>query len=475
MSILLPFSPDEIKRVHIIGIGGIGMSSIAHIMCGYGFTVQGSDVNQNANTKRLEDMGIKIFQGHDMSHIDDVDLVIISSAVSADNSEVKSANIRSIPVISRAAILAELMRCKYGISVSGTHGKTTTSSMIAFLLSQGKVDPTVITGGIVNAYGSNARIGASDWIVVEADESDGTFLSLPFTFCVVTNIDEEHLNYYGDFNTLKASFRNYVANTPFYGAAILCIDDAESSLLQEYCVEGEVITYGLDEMACVRAININIDKGVTYFDVQICRHPKAADQIIEGFSLNIPGLHNVRNSLAAISVGLYFSLSSEILVNALSDFSGVQRRFTHVADYQGALIYDDYAHHPVAIQASLQTARSLASGHVIAVIELHRYSRVRDLFSDLVSCVRDADKVFVMPVYSAGEVPISGFEAIDFVKALLKTKFDESDVVLVTDAIGLTKQIRSIVTSGDVVMFLGAGRVSSWAYQLANNLLNRVH
>ncbi|MGB1463403.1 MAG: UDP-N-acetylmuramate--L-alanine ligase, partial [Parvibaculales bacterium] len=399
-------------RVHIVGIGGIGMSGIAEVMHVMGYEVQGSDLGDNANTKRLRDMGLKIAVGHAAENIEGAGVVTISSAVAADNAEIVAARENHIPVVRRAEMLAELMRLKPCITIAGTHGKTTTTSLTAAMLDAAGLDPTVINGGIINAYGTNARLGQGDWMVVEADESDGTFVRLPATIGIVTNIDPEHLDHYGDFDGLRAAFDSYIANIPFYGVGIVCLDHAEVQALVGRVTDRRLITYGLGEQADLRAVNIREDGLKQHFDIVYRDRRSDADMEIEGLCLPMAGKHNLQNALAAIAAGLELGANADTIAKALADFSGVKRRFSAVGELGGNIrIFDDYAHHPVEIEAVLESARAVSSGRVIAVMQPHRFTRLRDLFNDFCACMNGADTVLLLPVYDAGESAIDGINS----------------------------------------------------------------
>ena len=453
-----------IGRIHFVGIGGIGMSGIAEILHDQGFSVQGSDLTDNANVQRLRGLGIKVFIGQSAENIIDADVVTISSAVKSDNPEVVAARSRKVPVVRRAEMLAEIMRLKPAITIAGTHGKTTTTSLIASVLDGGALEPTVINGGIINAYGTNARLGQGEWMVVEADESDGTFVRLPSTIAVITNIDPEHLEHYGGFDVLKEAFRSYIENIPFYGVGIVCLDHVEVQALVGQITDRRLVTYGLNEQADVRALNIRSqDEGQT-FSVLV-RDPKTGEQLrIDDIYLPMAGEHNLQNSLAAIAAGLELSIEPAQIKQGLSKFEGVKRRFTHVGSFAGARVIDDYAHHPVEISAVMGSARSVSKGRVIAVVQPHRYTRLRDLFLEFCTCLNGADLVLMLPVYAAGEAPINGFEASDFVDGL--KAHGHRAVEMISDANDLHERLRNHVRENDLIVCMGAGSISSLAYML---------
>lgn len=468
MTAIMPSNPKSIGTVHLVGIGGIGMSGIAEVMHNLGYGVQGSDMSVNANVKRLQKMGIKVQQGHDGRNIENASIVVISSAIKDDNAELVAARENLIPVVKRAEMLAELMRLKYTITIAGTHGKTTTTSMVAAVLDAASLDPTVINGGIINAYGTNARLGEGDWMVVEADESDGTFVRLPSTHGVITNINPEHLDYYGDFDGLKNAFQSYVENIPFYGAVIMCIDHPEVQALMGRVSDRRMISYGLSPQANIRALNIETKVGVTHFDLSLTDHRTQTTRIVSGMQLPMAGNHNLQNALAAIGIGLELGVPEEQMQKALAGFAGVKRRFTHIAHWQGIDIYDDYAHHPVEISAVLNSARATTTGRVIAVVQPHRYTRLRDLFDAFCGCFNEADTVIVAPVYEAGEAPIKGFNATSMAAQMRQN--GHRDVVTIDAPEELPALIKQKASSGDVVLCMGAGSISLWANELPDNL-----
>jgi UDP-N-acetylmuramate--alanine ligase len=460
--------PLSIGPIHFVGIGGIGMSGIAEILHNLGYTVQGSDVAANANVKRLKALGISVQVGHDAGHLGDAGVVVVSSAVKPNNPEVTAARARLIPVVRRAEMLAELMRLKWAIAVGGTHGKTTTTSLIAAMLDAAAMDPTVINGGIINAYGTNARLGAGDWVVVEADESDGTFTKLPATIAVVTNIDPEHLDFYGTFDKAKEAFRVFVENIPFYGFAALCLDHPEVQALIPRVPDRRIVTYGLNPQADVRATQLVLGPTGAYFDVVLTDRKGGAARTIGGVHLPMYGQHNVQNSLAAIAVAHQLGLSDEVIKSALAGFTGVKRRFTRTGESGGVTVIDDYGHHPVEIAAALKAARSAISGHVIAVVQPHRFSRLHNLFEEFCGCFNDADMVLVADVYAAGETPIDGVSKDALVAGLLA--HGHRKVVALPGPLDLAPMIRELAAPGDFVVCLGAGTISNWAQALPAQL-----
>lgn len=467
-----PQQPADLRpfgRVHIVGVGGIGMSGIAEVMHVMGYQVQGSDMGKNANTQRLVDMGIDVMHGHQAAHVENAGVVTISSAVPDDNPEVQAARAAHIPVVRRAEMLAELMRLKPCITVAGTHGKTTTTSLTAAMLDAAGLDPTVINGGIINAYGTNARLGQGDWMVVEADESDGTFVRLPSTIAIVTNIDPEHLEHYGDFDGLRAAFDSYIQNIPFYGLAIVCLDHPEVQSLVGRVTDRRLMTYGLSEQADIRAVNIREDGLVQHFDV-ICRDRRTDEQtVLEGLSLPMAGKHNLQNALAAIAAGLELGATADTVRAALSGFTGVKRRFTPIGTLPDNIrLFDDYAHHPVEIAAVLESARAVSKGRVLAVMQPHRYSRLRDLLDDFCTCMNGADTVFVMPVYAAGEAPIEGIDAAALAEGL--RAHGHRHVQLIEDETDLPAALAAEVQGEDVVICMGAGSISTLAQTLPQQI-----
>jgi UDP-N-acetylmuramate--alanine ligase len=457
----------DIGTIHFVGIGGIGMSGIAEVMHNLGYSVQGSDIAEGPSVERLRRRGINVHIGHERENVEGVAVVVTSTAVRRTNPEVAAALENRIPVVRRAEMLAELMRLKSTIAVAGTHGKTTTTSMIAALLDKGDIDPTVINGGIIEQYGSNARLGDSDWMVVEADESDGSFLRLDGTIAVVTNIDPEHLDHYGDFDVLKRSFVEFIHNVPFYGAAILCVDHPEVQAVIGQVRDRKVVTYGFSLQADICGINIRPHDGGNMFDV-IVRQRGEEDRRIEGVHLPMPGRHNVQNALAAVAVAVEMGCPDDVICKGFDSFSGVRRRFTRVgtvdADGTSVQIIDDYAHHPVEIRAVLGAAREAVggeNGRVIAVAQPHRYTRLRDLMEDFQTCFNEADMVYVTPVYEAGEAPIEGVSA-DALVAGLKSRGHRS-AQTIADQTALAAALADEVAAGDIIVCLGAGDITRWA------------
>ena len=460
--------PFDLGPVHFIGIGGIGMSAIAEIMLRIGYKVQGSDAKASANVERLRQLGAEVFIGHDPAHVrDGVSAVVFSTAVKPDNPEMQAARERGVPVVRRAEMLAELMRLQFSAGVAGTHGKTTTTSMIATLLDAGGLDPTVVNGGIINAYGTNAKVGEGDWIVVEADESDGSFLRLKSTVAVVTNIDAEHLDHYGDFDAIKKAFRDFVENIPFYGFAAVCLDHPEVQAMAATVENRRLVTYGINPQAEVRAVRVEMDQLGAEFDV--CIQPRDGSTVmIERLRLTMPGWHNVSNALAAIAVARELGVSVEAIREGLSGFVGVKRRFTTTGVVNGIRVIDDYGHHPVEIAAVLKAARQVTRNRVVAVVQPHRYTRLRDHFEQFCACFNDADTVLVADVYAAGEEPIEGISRDGLVEGL--RRWGHRDAVPLEDLAQLPGLVRDRAGEGDLVVFLGAGDITGWAYALPDQL-----
>lgn len=457
-------APFDIGLVHFVGIGGIGMSGIAEVMHNLGYAVQGSDISENANVQRLAAQGIEVKIGQRAENIAGCKVVVISSAIKPDNPEVVEARRLALPLVRRAEMLAELMRLKWCVSVAGTHGKTTTTSMVAAVLEAGGVDPTVINGGIINSYGTNARLGESEWMVVEADESDGTFVKLPATLAVVTNMDPEHLDFYGTFDAEKEAFRQFLDRVPFYGAAILCIDHPEVQSLIKSVSGRKYVTYGLSAQADVRAVNVESRQGNTHFDVVVTDRLTSEKRTIQNVSLPMPGMHNVQNALAAIAVGLEMRFDDQTLAQAFANFGGVKRRFTKTGEVAGITVIDDYGHHPVEIAAVLKAARDAYDKKVIAVVQPHRYTRLHSLFEDFCTCFNDADVVLVSPIYAAGEQPIAGAGQDDLAEGL--RTHGHRNVGTFAGPEDLAAVVASHATEGDVVVCLGAGTISAWANAL---------
>ena len=459
----------DIGPVHFVGIGGIGMSGIAEVLVNLGYRVQGSDVAENANVQRLREHGVTVHVGHDAANLGDAQVVVVSSAIKRDNPELRLARERLLPVVRRAEMLGELMRLKQAIAIAGTHGKTTTTSMVAALLDAGGYDPTVINGGIINAYGTNARMGASDWMVVEADESDGTFVRLPIDVALVTNIDPEHLDHYGSFDKVRDAFRQFVENVPFYGFAVMCMDHPEVQSLIGRIEDRRIITYGLSPQAAVRAVDLRVENRLTKFAVHVRDRHTDSTHVIDDLTVSIPGEHNVQNATGAVAIAHHLGIPDAAIRAGLAGFGGVKRRFTPTRVWNGVAVFDDYGHHPVEIAAVLKPARSVAGdGRVVAVVQPHRYTRLRDLFDGFCSCFNDADTVIVTPVYAAGEAPIEGIDRDSLVEGLRIR--GHRDARALPDREALAGMVRDIVRPGDTVVCLGAGSISQWAYALPGEL-----
>ncbi|TNE40843.1 MAG: UDP-N-acetylmuramate--L-alanine ligase [Alphaproteobacteria bacterium] len=460
--------PLDIGLVHFVGIGGIGMSGIAEVMHTLGYQVQGSDLSANANVERLRGLGITVHVGHDAKNLGESRVVVISSAVKADNPEVREARSHLIPVVRRAEMLAELMRLRWAIAVGGTHGKTTTTSLLASLLDAAGLEPTVINGGIINAYGTNARLGNGEWMVVEADESDGSFVKLPATIAVVTNIDPEHLDFYGDFDGVREAFQIFVENIPFYGFAAVCIDHPEVQALIGRISDRRFISYGTSPQADYRAINVRFEDGRARFDVSVSDRVDGDTRLMKGFELPMPGNHNVLNAMAGIAVGKEMGFDEVHLKKGLRDFGGVKRRFTKTGEVNGVTVIDDYGHHPVEIASVLSAARLAYREKIIAVVQPHRYSRLHDLFEEFCTCFNDADIVVVADIYAAGEAPVPGIDKEHFVDALRER--GHRHVLSLDGPEALASLVKEHAAPGDVVVCLGAGSISTWANALPGEL-----
>jgi UDP-N-acetylmuramate--alanine ligase len=460
--------PHELGPIHFVGIGGIGMSGIAEVLANLGYKVRGSDAADGANVKRLREKGIEISIGHDAKNVDGAGVVVVSSAVLRDNPELVAARAKRLPVVRRAEMLAELMRLKSCVAIAGTHGKTTTTSMVAALLDAGGMDPTVINGGIINAYGTNARLGAGEWMVVEADESDGTFLKLPADVAIVTNVDPEHLDHFKTFDAVKEAFVSFVGNVPFYGFAVMCIDHPVVQALVGKIEDRQVITYGVNPQADVRLIDVNLEGGVCRFNILVRSRSGAKATEIKDILLPMPGHHNALNATAAIALALELGIPSEKIRTALKNFGGVNRRFTKTGEWNGVTIFDDYGHHPVEIGAVLKAARASTKGSVIAIMQPHRYTRLRDLFDQFSTCFNDADHVVIAPVYPAGEAPIPGIDRDALVQGIRAR--GHRHVIALDGPEAVAEIVKKTAKSGDYVVFLGAGSITQWAYALPNEL-----
>ncbi|GGH30240.1 UDP-N-acetylmuramate--L-alanine ligase [Cribrihabitans marinus] len=456
--------PQDVGPIHFVGIGGIGMSGIAEVLLNLGYRVQGSDLKSSKITERLAGLGAEIFEGQRAENLEGAAVVVISSAIKPGNPELDEARLQGLPVVRRADMLAELMRLKSNVAIAGTHGKTTTTTMMAELMVAGGFDPTVINGGIIHAYGSNARMGQGEWMVVEADESDGSFNRLPATIAVVTNIDPEHMEHWGDFDRLRDGFHEFVSNIPFYGLAVCCTDHAEVQALVGRITDRRVRTYGFNTQADVRAVNLTYKGGVAHFDV----HLQHEDQVIEGCTLPMPGDHNVSNALSAVTVARHLGMKTAEIREALAAFGGVNRRFTKVGEVDGVTIIDDYGHHPVEIAAVLRAARQASEGRVIAVHQPHRYSRLSNLFDDFCTCFNEADVVAIADVYGAGEDPIAGAGRDDLVAGLIRHGHRHARAILNQE--DLVRMVREQARPGDMVVCLGAGTISTWANELPEQL-----
>ncbi|CAN7396211.1 UDP-N-acetylmuramate--L-alanine ligase [Bosea sp. LjRoot90] len=460
--------PPKLGSIHFVGIGGIGMSGIAEVLHNLGYKVQGSDASDGANVRRLAEKGIKTFVGHKAENIGDAEVVVVSTAIKRDNPELMAAREQRLPVVRRAEMLAELMRLKSCVAIAGTHGKTTTTSLVATLLEKGGLDPTVINGGIINAYGTNARMGESDWMVVEADESDGTFLKLPADVAIITNIDPEHLDHFGSFEAIKAAFRAFVENLPFYGFAVMCIDHPTVQEQVGQIEDRRVITYGENPQADFRLLDIDLSGGRSKFTLLIRDRKRGREEVVRDLIMPMPGHHNALNATAAIAVAYDLGVPVEQIRAGLAGFGGVKRRFTKTGEWNGALIFDDYGHHPVEIAAVLKAARASTKGKVIAVMQPHRYSRLSSLFADFAACFNDADSVIIADVYAAGEQPVPGIDR-DSLVAAIKARGHRHTLPLESPD-KLAGMVAELAGPGDYVVFLGAGNITQWAYALPGEL-----
>ncbi|MFL1464085.1 UDP-N-acetylmuramate--L-alanine ligase [Roseococcus sp. DSY-14] len=459
--------PLSIGTIHFVGIGGIGMSGIAEVLHNLGYSVQGSDVAEGANVARLRERGIAVSIGHDAANLGGAQVVVVSTAVKKDNPEVQEARRRLLPVVRRAEMLAELMRLKWGVAVGGTHGKTTTTSLIAAVLEAAKLDPTVINGGIVNAYGGNTRMGTGEWMVVEADESDGSFLRLPATVAVVTNMDAEHLDHWGTEEAMREGYAQFVGNIPFYGFAVLCMDHPGVQAMIPR-LDRRLVTYGFSPQADVRAEKLLTDRAGATFEVVVTDRGTGRARRMKPFRLPMLGSHNVQNALAAIAVGVEMEVPEDVIRTALAGFKGVKRRFTRVGEVGGIAVIDDYGHHPVEIAAVLKAARQAGARDVIAVVQPHRYSRLDQLFGEFCTCMNDAGTVIVADVYAAGEAPVEGRDKEALVEGLRAR--GHRSVVPLPEPAALPEMVNAIARPGDFVVCLGAGNITAWAHALPEQL-----
>ena len=455
--------PGDIGAIHFVGIGGIGMSGIAEVLLDQGYQVQGSDLKASKITRRLERLGAKVFLEQRAENLAGAEVIVVSTAIKPGNPELDEARKAGLPVVRRAEMLAELMRLKSNVAVAGTHGKTTTTTMVATLLHAGGFDPTVVNGGVIHAFDSNARTGQGEWMVVEADESDGTFNRLPATIAVVTNVDPEHMEHWGSFDNLRRGFFEFVHNIPFYGLAVCNTDHTEVQALVGRISDRRVMTYGFNAQADVRAVNLSYAKGAACFDVAL-----RDGRVISECTLPMPGDHNVSNALAAVAVALHLGMSAQAIRDGLRSFKGVNRRFTRVAEIDGVTVIDDYAHHPVEIAAALKAARQSHSGRIMAVHQPHRYTRLSDLFEEFCTCFNDADVVGITDIFSAGEAPIEGADRDSLVAGL--TNHGHRNALEVADEAALGAFLTEQCRPGDMLICLGAGSISAWAHGLAGEV-----
>jgi UDP-N-acetylmuramate--alanine ligase len=463
--------PLSIGAIHFIGIGGIGMSGIAEVMRDLGYRVQGSDAADSANVKRLRALGIPVAIGQRTENLGDAQVVVYSSAVKPDNPEFAAARAGGLPIVRRAEMLAELMRLKRCVAIAGTHGKTTTTTMVAALLDGGGFDPTVVNGGIINAYGTNARLGGGEWMVVEADESDGTFLRLPSTVAIVTNVDPEHLDHYGDFDRVRAAFQSFVEGLPFYGFGVMCADHPEVLAIIARIHDRRIITYGFSPQADARAVNVSFSQGASHFDAIFRDRRRGSEITLSGLRLPMPGEHNVSNAVAAITVARELGVGADAIRKALNGFDGVKRRFTRVGEWNGAAVIDDYGHHPVEIAAVLKAARQAFSGPIVAIMQPHRYTRLHDLFDQFCTCMNSADTAIIAPVYAAGEAPIAGVSRDALIEGM--RAHGHKHVLAMNGPEDLPALIAPLAKSGGAIVCLGAGSITQWAAGLETALKQR--
>ena len=463
-----PLSKD-IGIIHFIGIGGIGMSGIAEILCNLGYKISGSDINKSSNVNRLIEMGIKVHIGQRAGNIKNVSIIVISSAIPEDNVELVAGALNKIPIVRRADMLAELMRFKKSISIGGSHGKTTTTSFISSLLEGAKLDPTVVNGGIIEAYGTNARLGKSDWMIVEADESDGTFIKLPSTYVVITNIDREHIDFYKTFDNLNRAFRNFVENIPFYGVAFVCIDSPDTENLCKDIKYRKLITYGFNRKSDLMISNVKVKNYLTYFDITINKSNLSKKKFIKNIAIPIPGDHNIRNACASIAVALELDIKEKTIKDVLLNFRGVERRFSFVGSVNNIKIIDDYAHHPTEIKNTLKAARLLCNGKLIVVFQPHRYSRIIDLYDEFINSFFDADILFVTKIYSAGEKQITDINEKIIAKSI--QKMGHKNVKCFKDEKCMEVELSEVSSSNDFIIFLGAGSISKKARSMEESML----
>ena len=453
--------PINLGSIHFIGIGGIGMSGIAEVLVNLGYSIQGSDIKRTKITDRLFSLGVKIFYEHKGENVSNCSVVVISSAITQENIELTSAKQLGIPIVSRAEMLAELMRMKLNVVVAGSHGKTTTTSLVASITELGNLDPTVINGGVIKAYGSNARLGEGEWMVVEADESDGSFTKLPVTIGIVTNIDKEHLDHYSNFLNLKRAFEKFISSIPFYGVAVCCIDDKHVANVISKVNDRKIITYGFSEKADVTIRNLRINDLGTRFDLD----DKIANIYLRDFYLPMIGKHNALNACAAILAASNLSIPIRFIKSALTNFEGVSRRFTKIGYFNGAVIIDDYAHHPAEIEAVISAAKEIAKKRIIVVHQPHRFSRLKSLFSDFKSCFRGADILGITPVFGAGEPKTDGFDSDALIKSFNKT--DRQRIEYIEDEASFSKFLKNNCDDGDIFLTLGAGSITNWVNNLS--------
>ena len=461
--------PQNVGRFHFIGIGGIGMSGIAEILLQSGYLVQGSDINPTKITKRLNKLGAKIFIGHNSGNINQANIIVYSSAITEKNPELIEAKKLSIPIVHRSEMLGELMRLKQSIAVAGTHGKTTTTSLISKLLEQNNMDPTIINGGIISSLASNAKLGEGKWMVVEADESDGSFSRLIPTIAIVTNIDLEHMDFHKTESNLEKAFTNFISSIPFYGFAAVCIDHPRIQKILAKVTNKKIITYGYSPNADIRAINTRFVDGKMIFDVSYKDKVEKNTSFIKNIIFSMIGYHNVLNALAAISVALELGISITIIKKSLNSFSGVQRRFQYITKIDNAKIYDDYGHHPEEIKAALSAAKLIKNNSkILAIFQPHRYTRLKNHFEEFCSSFNDADKVILLNIYAAGEKKLINYENTDLEEGI--RNYGHKNVESLKDDEKIFEKIFKNLKNFDIIIFLGAGNITNIANSLSKKI-----
>tara|TARA_B100001013_G_scaffold83428_2_gene45464 strand:- start:320 stop:1717 length:1398 start_codon:yes stop_codon:yes gene_type:complete len=454
--------------IHFIGIGGIGMSGLAQIMKNMGFKIQGSDLYQNKNTERLIKLGIKVFYGHRKKNLRKATIIVISSAIKNNNNELKAARRKKLSVFKRGDMLANIVSLKKNIIITGSHGKTTTTSLVANILVEAGLDPTVINGGVINSFKNNAQLGKGEWAVIESDESDGSFLKLPVTYSIVTNIDREHIDYYGNFEKLKKSFHKFIEKTPSFGKSIICIDNNNLKFLINKYKSKNILTYGFDKSSNYQIINVNKNKNYSVFDINV-KHSKNKIYKIKKIKINLLGNHNISNTTAAIGIALNLGIKINIIKKALKKFLGIQRRFTKVFSIKKREFFDDYAHHPTEIKAVIEGARQVYKNRkIVCVFQPHRYSRIKALKKEFASSFKSSNTVVLCPVYSAGEKIKYNFNQDNFSKLI--SKKSRVQVINVANRQELKNYIKKNLLDEEMVICMGAGSISSWIREIGNQL-----